>query len=104
MLNIISKHQSHTFKALLIEQNSSISPGDCNLHQKEDLDQIKSVMYGRILSNPLTHFLDKYGSSYSPLQSGKWAHLYKGKHAPKNIEPAGYKRAHFIQKYAEGRF
>lgn len=61
-------------------------------------------MYGKILSNPLTHSFDKYGCSYSPLLSEKWAHLYKGKYAHKNIEPAGYKRAHFIQKYAEGRF
>lgn len=34
MLNVISKHQSYTFKAVLIEQNSSLSAGNCSLQVK----------------------------------------------------------------------
>lgn len=34
MLKIISKHQSYTFKVLLIEQISNVSQGNCKLQIK----------------------------------------------------------------------
>lgn len=60
MLNIISKHQSYTFKALLIEQNSSVSPGNCNLWVKSKrrsrLNQISYYVWKNTFSSTRVFF------------------------------------------------
>lgn len=63
------------------------------------------------LNDPFTHFVDiqrkkkRVAIPNSQECSGvqKQAHFYNGRHIHNSHEPAGYKKAHFIQPFAGGR-